>query len=327
MYIAHQVNPTNTNLQFLKQIGVEHVITPGPELDDQGCWAYDDLVALKKEIQDAGLELVGLNNIIGNPGLRKGGRGLRGAHAQDQILLAGSGRDAQIDRICQSIRNAGKAGITHINYGFILTGVWRTTREAPGRGGAKVTAFDYEQAKDAPLTEAGDVSVDEMWSRLIYFLERVIPVAEEAGVNMACHPHDPPTPLAGDPRILGSIEGYKRLIEAVPSERNGLNFCQGTLAEMGVDVVEAIHFFGSRNKIFNVHFRNIRGTAENFAETFVDDGQVDMLETLQAYHDVGYRGPVVPDHLPNITVDETNLGSLGYTLGYMKGMLRSIEAD
>ncbi|MDP6041544.1 MAG: mannonate dehydratase [Candidatus Latescibacteria bacterium] len=327
MYIAHQITPTDTNLKFLKQIGVEHVISSGPNLNDEGCWAYEDIVQLKSGIESAGLQLVGLNNIIGTPGLKKAaGSGFRGGHAQDQILLAGQGRDEQIEKICQSIRNTGQAGITRINYGFILTGVWRTSRDTKGRGGAHVTAFDYEQVKDAPLTEAGEVSAEEMWSRFTYFLERVIPVAEEAGVNMACHPHDPPIPnLGGDPRILGSVEGYRRLIETVPSERNGLNFCQGTIAEMGTDVVEAIHYFGSRNKIFNVHFRNIRGTASNFSETFVDDGDVDMLETLKAYHDVGYRGPVVPDHLPNITVDDTNLGSLGYALGYMKGMLRAIE--
>lgn len=326
MYIAHQITPTDTNLKFLKQIGVEHIICSGPNLNEDGYWTYDGLVQLKNKIESAGLQLVGLNNIIGNPGLRNSGKGLPGAHAQDQILLAGPGRDEQIDKICQSIRNTGKAGITHINYGFILTGVWRTSRDAQGRGGAHVTSFDYEQVKDAPLTEAGEVSLDEMWSRFTYFLERVIPAAEEAGVNMACHPHDPPIPnLGGDPRILGSLEGYKRLIETVPSERNGLNFCQGTIAEMGADVVEAIHYFGSRNKIFNVHFRNISGTANNFSETFVDDGDVDMFEALKAYQDVGYQGPVVPDHLPRITVDNTNLGSLGYALGYMKGMLRSIE--
>ena len=114
MYIAHQVNPTDTNLQFLKQIGVEHAIVPGPELNEEGFWTLEDLAGLKNQIERAGLQLVGLNNIIGNPGIRKtGGRGLRGAHGQDQILLAGPGRDEQIDKVCQSIRNAGKAGITH----------------------------------------------------------------------------------------------------------------------------------------------------------------------------------------------------------------------
>lgn len=325
MYIAHQITPTDTNLKFLKQIGIEHIISSGPELNEAGCWAYEDLVQLKSGIESAGLQLVGLNNIIGNPGLKKAS-GLRGGHAQDQILLDAPGRDEQIEKICHSIRNVGRAGISHINYGFILTGVWRTSRDAKGRGGAHVTAFDHALVKDAPLTEAGEVGAEEMWSRFTYFLERVIPVAEEAGVNMACHPHDPPIPnLGGDPRILGSVEGYKRLIETVPSERNGLNFCQGTIAEMGADVVEAIHYFGSRNKIFNVHFRNIHGTANNFAETFIDDGDVDMFEALKAYHEVGYKGPVVPDHLPHITVDNTNLGSLGYALGYMKGMLRAIS--
>ena len=175
MYIAHQIVPTEDNLSFLKQIGVERVISAGPVLNADGCWALEDLLAIKDQIESAGLELVGLNNIIGTPGLRgpKSGGGVRGGHAQDQILLAGDGRDAQIDRICQSIRNAGQVGIGHINYGFILTGVWRTGRPATGRGGATVTAFDYEMAKDAPLTEAGEVEAEEMWERFEYFLKKV----------------------------------------------------------------------------------------------------------------------------------------------------------
>lgn len=328
MYIAHQITPTEQTLNFLRQIGVNHVISSGPPVNEEGIWAYEDLVRLKNQVAAAGLTVVGMNNIIGNPGLKKlSGRGLPGTHAQDKILLGAPGRDEQIDNICRSIRNVGKAGIFHINYGFILTGVWRTNGHALGRGGAHVTAFDYEQVKDAPLTEAGEVDAETMWSRLEYFLRAVLPIAEEAEVNLACHPHDPPVPrLGGEPRILGSIEGYKRLIDLVPSPRNGLNFCQGTIAEMNADVLEAIHYFGSRGKIFNVHFRNISGTPDRFQESFVDDGDMDMWAALQAYQAIGYTGPLVPDHLPHIIGDASNWGSLGYALGYMKGMLRALEA-
>jgi mannonate dehydratase len=326
MYIAHQTEAKDENLIFLKQIGVDHVIVNGPPINEEGIWAYEDLVQLKSQVERFGLQLVGLNNIIGNPGLKKmANMRVRNAHAQDQILLAGPGRDAQIEKICRSLRNMGAAGIAHVNYGFILTGVWRTNRHAPGRGGAHVTAFDYTLVKDAPLSEAGEVDEAEFWDRFAYFLQAVVPVAEEAGVNLACHPHDPPVArLGGEPRILGTIEGYKRLTELVPSPRNGLNFCQGTVAEMGADVLEAIRYFGSRGKIFNVHFRNITGTADNFQETFIDDGDVDMWAALQEYRKVGYTGPLVPDHMPHLTVDPTHLGSLGYALGYMKGMLAAL---
>jgi mannonate dehydratase len=331
MFIAHQIQVTDDNLTFLKQIGVEHVIASGPDVNEDGIWAYEDLVHIKSHVESAGLHLVGMNNIIGNPGIKKLSRrsgGITGTHAQDKILLGAPGRDEQIDKICQSIRNVGRLGVGFINYGFTLTGVWRTNRHGIGRGGAHVTAFDYDLVRDAPLTEAGDVPEEEMWARFKYFLEAVIPVAEEVGVNLACHPHDPPVEnLAGDPRILRSIAGYKRLVDLVPSERNGLNFCQGTIAEMNEDVFEAIRYFGSRKKIFNVHFRNIQGTPEKFQESFIDDGDVDMFAALRAYQEVGYDGPLVPDHFPHLTVGESNWGAWGYTLGYMKGMLAALQGS
>ncbi|MEX1020536.1 MAG: mannonate dehydratase [Litorilinea sp.] len=327
MYIAHQIAATEANLTFLKQIGVDAVIPFGPPLNAQGIWGYEELAQLKEQVERAGLEVVGFNNIIGTPGIRQNpARAMSYAHAQDQILLAGPGRDAQIDKIGQSIRHVGKLGVKFINYGFTLTGVWRTERQALGRGGAQVTAYRHADLPQPPLTEAGDVPEEEMWDRFQYFLERVIPIAEEAGVGMACHPHDPPVPnIAGDPRILRSIAAYKRLVEMVPSPANGLNFCQGTIAEMGEDVIEAIRYFGSRNKIFNVHFRNIQGTAHDFQEAFLDDGDVDMLSAFKTYLEVGYKGPIVPDHFARLTVGEGYWGSWGHTLGYMQGMLRAVQ--
>src|SRR5262249_51523259 len=151
------------------------------------------------------------------------------------------------------------------------------------------SSFDYDKAgQNLPLTAAGIVGADEYWDRITYFLQRVIPVAEEHKVRMACHPHDPgmpqPAGFRGVQTVLGSVSGLKRFIEIVPSTYHGLNFCQGTISEMlenpRQQIFDVIRYFGSRGKIFNVHFRNIRGGFLNFQETFIDDGEVDMLQAL-----------------------------------------------
>ena len=172
----------------------------------------------------------------------------------------------------------GKAGIPILGYYFSIAGVWghwRAYDSGGGRGDAGLKSFDYDLVKDAPVVETGRVSVEEMWDRLTYFLERVVPVAESAGVKLAAHQDDPPAEeLRGTGRLLTSHEGMKRLIETVPSPSNGLEFCQGTVAEMGPDrAVDAIRYFGGQGKIFYVHFRNVRGQFPKFDEVFIDEGR------------------------------------------------------
>ena len=190
---------------------------------------------------------------------------------------------------------------------------------------ASASADQAKQASPEPGFEAG---ADEVWERIRYFLEYVVPVAEGAGVKLACHHDDPPVPtLKGETRVLGSLEGMKRLVEMVPSEANGLNFCQGTVTEMGVDVIEAIRYFGSRGKIHHVHFRNVKGSIPRFDESFIDDGDVDMLEAMRTYKEVGYRGTIMPDHTPKI-VGDTAWGHRGraFALGYMKALMKAVGA-
>ena len=191
-----------------------------------------------------------------------------------------------------------------------------------------VRRFDYDLVKDVPAYAGEAVEADEMWERLEYFLTRIVPVAEEAGVRLALHPHDPPTPyLRGEARILNSFEGMKRLVELVPSEVNGLNFCQGTVAEMGIDVIGAIRYFGERDKLNHVHFRNVKGSVPRFDESFVDDGDTDMLEAVRAYHEVGYRYAMMPDHTPHIAGDSP-YGHRGraYAIGYMRALMQAVGA-
>ncbi len=215
-------------------------------------------------------------------------------------------RDREIENIQQMIRNAARAGIPELKYNMSILGVVRTDT-VPGRGGARLSSFIYANAKqDPPLTEAGPVSEDQAWERITYFLERVIPVAEENHVRMACHPHDPGMPrdkgFRGVHRVLGSVDGLKKFISIKESPYHGLNFCQGTVSEMLKNPNEEIHdvirYFGMRKKIFNVHFRNIKGGFLNFKETFPDDGDVNMIRAIHTYKEVGYDGMLMPDHVP-----------------------------
>jgi mannonate dehydratase len=230
------------------------------------------------------------------------------------------------------IRNCARAGIPAVKYNLTILGVVRSGT-VRGRGGARYSTFVYDQAKqNPPLTEAGPVSEDVMWERITYLLERVVPVAEEHKVKIACHPHDPGMPrdkgFRGVHRVLGSVDGLKRFIEIHPSPYHGLNFCQGTVSEMLRDprreIHDAIRYFGSRRKIFNVHFRNIRGGFLNFSETFPDDGDVNMLEAVRTYKEVGYDGMLMPDHVPKIEGDEAGRQAFAFAFGYIQALIQSV---
>ena len=187
--------------------------------------------------------------------------------------------------------------------------------------------FDMITLRQEAISAILEATEDEIWKRIKYFLERVSPIAEESGVKLACHPDDPPVPkLKGETRVLGSLEGLKKLLNIVPSPANGLNFCQGTIAEMGVDVIEAIRYFGSRKKINHVHFRNVCGSLPSFEESFIDDGDVDMLDAMRAYKEVGYIGTIMPDHTPRVEGD-TSWGHRGraFALGYIKALMKATK--
>ena len=242
-------------------------------------------------------------------------------------------RDREIDVICESIRAASKAGIPGLKYNLTFLGVVRTER-TPGRGGASYATFDYEKAKkEDVLTEAGRVGPEEIWSRITYFLDRVVPVAEEHKVRLACHPNDPRLPdgFHGVSCVLGSVEGLKKFIEIRPSPYHGLNFCQGTVSEglehPAKEIFDVIRYFGVRKKIFNVHFRNIRGGYLKFQETYPDDGDVDMLQAMRVYKEVGYDGMMMPDHVPHTVGDERGLQSFAFAFGYIKALIQAVDAE
>jgi mannonate dehydratase len=211
------------------------------------------------------------------------------------------------------------------------------------RGGAVATSFDIEMVKNAPLMAGGPdtdsslipeshrrpISDADMWDNLTYFLKAMIPVAEESGVKLCLHPDDPPIPsIGGVARIMREPEAFKRAMEIVPSEHSGLKFCVGCFAEMGADVVELVKYFGARNKIFYVDFRNVRGTAEDFVETFPDDGKENLYKVMKALKEIGFDGPVSPDHALHI-IGDTQWGHRywAYAIGHMRGLIEAIESS
>ena len=220
-----------------------------------------------------------------------------------------------------------------LKYNMSILGVVRIGT-TPGRGGARYSTFDYEKAvaSNPPLTEAGPVSENEAWDRITYFLERVIPVAEENKVRMACHPHDPGMPkdkgFRGVHRVLGSVDGLKKFVAIHPSPYHGLNFCQGTVSEMLQDPNREIHdvirYFASRKKIFNVHFRNIHGGFLSFQETFPDDGDVNFLKAIRTYKEAGYDGLLMPDHVPKIDGDEGGRQAFAFAFGYIRALIQMV---
>ena len=317
-------------LRFLRQLGVEWVALPGlsapphppsshvppagrPPSGSSAPWKEAEVVALKRRIERAGLRL-------GNLAL----------HGYPNAILGTPERDRDIENVRESIRVAGRAGIPVLEYNFYGLRASEGYYTTEGRGGAHLTAFDYSRVKDKPpLAELGPQSEQEMWSRLTYFVKAIMPAAEEAGVRMALHPNDPPVPVfRGVAQQVGSIEGLKRLVDIVPRPVNGITFDTGVATEMGGDVVELIRYFGRRDQINHVHFRNVRVDTPRYkySETFIDDGQADLLRAMKAFREVGYSGMMVPDHTPAIDGDtaDWNVG-WAFALGYMKALLRASE--
>ena len=255
--------------------------------------------------------------------------------AHPAIMLADSPeRDRDIEAFQNLIRNCAKAGLPAIKYNMSLLGVLRVG-DVPGRGDARYLEWDAATARPkTPLTKAGPVNADAFWERITYFLDRVVPVANEYKVRIACHPHDPGVPpqgYQGIDRVLGTIDGLKRFVGIRESAYHGLNFCQGTISEdltdPNIQIHDVIRWFGTRKKIFNVHFRNIRGHRDKFLEVYPDEGSVDMVRALETYREVGYDGMIMPDHVPEVPGDNgaARLASFAFCYGYIRGLLQSAE--
>jgi len=279
-------------------------------------WQYDDLVKTVNRFDDHGFSL---DVIEDRPPM-------------EHTVLGAAGRDREIATVKTLLRNMGRLGIE--TYCWVWTenplGVLRTADSVPDRGGSESFGYEHKWMQRANDHSAAGISEAELWDNLQYFLDEVVPVAEDAGVNLALHPDDPPiSPIRGVPRLVTSVEKYERILGMYDSPRHGITFCQGNFAAMGADIPAAVRRFGDR--IHFIHFRDIEGTPESFVETWHDDGPTDMKAAIDAYQDVGVDGPIRPDHVPRMVEETQREGTMeGYTdmgrlfaVGYIKGLLES----
>jgi mannonate dehydratase len=303
-------------LRLASQLGVSEIVAGRPEGDSGPVWDFMALLRMRQRVEAVGLKLTVLESVP----------------VTDRVKLGLPGRDEDLDHFCQSVRNMGAAGIPVLCYNWMAGFGWlRTSLADRGRGGALVTSYNHDLMQRAPLTEYGEVSEDQLWEAFEYFLKRVVSVAEESGVYLALHPDDPPlSPIRGMARIMRSFEAFKHVIELVPSPYNGLTFCQGNFAAMAdvSDVPAAIRYFGERNKIFFVHFRDVDRKVPSFSEVFHDEGPTDMLACMQAYLDSGFVGPMRPDHAPTLEGESNEhpgymvMGKV-FAFGYMRGLIEA----
>ena len=317
---------TDENLAFVAYLGVDYVTTGGPASptytpegrvvqarpnDPAPPWKDADLRRMKETVERAGLKL---GNVM--------------LHDFRRAILGRPGGDDDIELVKESIRAAGRAGIPIVEYNWYALRAMGGYYEEPGRGGSRLAAHDYARSKDLPaLDDVGTHGAAELWTRYERFLKAVVPVAEQANVRLAVHPNDPPPPrYRGTDQILGSVDGLKRVCETVKSPANGITLDVGVTREMGADVVETIKWFGGRDQINHVHFRNVlmKVPREVYVETFIDAGDNDMLACLRALHATGYPRLLHPDHVPTLPGDVARRAGFGYAVGQMKAMLRQL---
>ena len=323
MTVGTQRSPTTDEmLMYFRRHGVEH-ICGYPEADG---WTGPRLQQLRERCETYGVAL----DMVQFPFMSSSH--VDRATRKATMLGQNPERQREIDEACDIIKQCAEAGIPAIKYNLSLLGVLRT-EPTPGRGGTSYSTWRLADADPDTRTRAGEISADEMWERITYFLERVIPVAQEYDIRLACHPHDPGVPpegFHGVARVLGTIEGLKRFVEIEEDSHHGLNLCLGTTAEMLQNPAEEIHdvirYFGSRQKIFNIHFRNIRGRRDDFQEVFPDEGDMDMLRVMMTLKEVDYPYMVMPDHMPRHPDDVNGRQAFAFGYGYIKGLIQAVDA-
>jgi mannonate dehydratase len=291
-------------------------------------WSLEELLEIKSAINKHGLEWHAIENF--DPAM------------WHDILLDGPKKEEQMDLVKEQIRIVGKAGIPVFGYNFSLAGVASRVEKPFARGGAVSVGMEgsvdetpipngmvwnmvYDE--NAPEGDIPAISHEELWKRLQYFLENIMPVAEETGVKMAAHPDDPPMPFVRNaPRLVYQPQMYQRLIDMYPGSSNTLEFCLGTISEMtGGDVYEATDQYSRQNKIAYIHFRNVKGKVPHYREVFIDEGDVDMFRILDILKKNNYDGVLIPDHTPQMSCEGSWYAGMAYAMGFMRAAL--IKSD
>ena len=328
MHVGTQRSPTNLEiLQFLKRHGVNNCCGYPPDPGERGYWLREELEATRELCESEGVSL----DMVALPFLASShiDREKRGA-----IMLGQSPeRDKDIDDIHKMIQACAEVGIPAVKYNMSILGVLRT-EPTPGRGGSSYSTWRLDEAvPDPPLTRAGRVDEDAAWERITYFLDRVIPVANEYKIRAACHPHDPGVPpegYQGVVRVLGTPEGLYKFMRIQESPYHGFNLCLGTTSEMLQDPATEIHDvirkIGGEQKIFNIHFRNIVGKRDSFQEVYPDEGDLDMVEVARTLWEVDYPYMLMPDHMPRHPDDPNRRQAFAYGFGYIKGILQTLRS-
>ncbi len=323
---------SDETLTFFKQMGIEHVTMPtrlnltrrkrglvpstdgGPRNDGLlRPWDADDLRRIKDYLGERGL----------TAGMVHLGRTWRVLHGRPDAA-------EEIENVKKSIRAAGAAGIPVVEYNFTPLRASEGYASETGRGGIRLRNYDSVRTENAPpLDNVGEHTREQMWQRLEQFLKAIVPVAEDSNVRMALHPNDPPIPsYRGAAQPVRTIADEKRLIETVDSPSNGITLDTGVTTQMGEDAAEAIRYFGSRDRINHVHFRNVRVDTPyyKYLEVRHDEGDCNMLACMKAFKEVGYRYLIIPDHTPGFTND--SIGSqLGwaFAIGYLRALRHAAE--
>lgn len=309
-------------MRKIKQIGVDYVITGGPQIP----WTQKSLTDAMDQFKAEGLMVI--NMMIGG---------------FDNIIYGRDGRDEEIEKIRDSLKAAGAVGLPVVEYNFyahrFIDGYYNTT----ARGGAGTLSMDYERGKNMlPDTGEGIGQTSEMmWNNITYFLKAVIPVAEKSGVRMALHPNDPPVPVShGHAQIVATFSDWKRLIEIVDSPSNGMTYDCGVSREIGEDPLEVLHYLGSRDRINHIHYRNVRVEipAVKYEEVFFDEGEVNMFAVMQEIFRMGYKFGLYPEHPRALDYDREHPGGVGknpgdagytgwtYNVAYAKAMMQAVAS-
>lgn len=348
----HMLN--DEHYQFAKQCGATHIVAhlvdyfgheknnkdnANQPIGEEGgwgtagsgkLWSLEELLQLKADIEKHGLKLEAIENF--DPAI------------WHDILLDGPKKAEQTELVKEQIRLVGKAGIPVFGYNFSLAGVASRDVGPYARGGAESVGMNGKVDEtpipngmvwnmvynsEAPEGFVPKISHEELWQRLQYFLDEIIPVAEEAGVIMAAHPDDPPMPYVREtPRLVYQPGMYQKLIDMKPSTSNQLEFCLGSVAEMTEgDVHEATEQYSKQDKVAYIHFRNIVGKVPNYKEVFVDEGDIDMVRILRILRKNNFNGVLIPDHTPQMSCDAPWYAGMAYAMGFMKAAMKVINEE